>query len=63
MHAGEHTVHVDGKHHEEVASVASSSRPIASFFNKPRLQQSVIEADQSKVGSVHCKEQLLFYAK
>ena len=38
------TVHVNGKHHKEAASAATSSRSLTSFF-KPQIRQSVIGAE------------------
>ena len=38
------TVHVNGRHHKEASSAASSSRSVSSFY-KPQLRQSVTEAE------------------
>ena len=52
------TTHVRGKHHKDMATAASSSRSVSSFF-RPQTSQSVIEAE-SLWSKFVCKHNISF---
>ena len=52
------TTHVRGKHHKDMATTASSSRSVSSFF-RPQTSQSVIEAE-SLWSKFVCKHNISF---